>query len=61
MNPSKLKMPSTPDIEFLPEFSSLDKDDNAISKMIHPILKHQTTPAMPPPTPDTPESRKVIV
>lgn len=59
MNPSKLKMPSTPDIEFLPEFTTVEKDDNPIGKAIHPIFKHQPTPILPPPTPETPESRKV--
>ncbi|XP_063706020.1 microtubule-associated serine/threonine-protein kinase 3 [Culicoides brevitarsis] len=61
MNPSKLKMPSTPDIEFLPDFNTPEKEDVSIGRqnLLHPVFKHQTlSPGLPPPTPETPESRK---
>lgn len=64
MNPSKLKMPSTPDIEFLPDFNTPEKDDSIVGRqsLLHPVFKHQTiSPGLPPPTPETPESRKVSV
>lgn len=52
-------MPSTPDVEFLPEFNTPEKEELS-AKAIHPIFKHhQALAALPPATPDTPESRKV--
>lgn len=55
-------MPSTPDVEFLPDFSTPEKDEPMTGRqsLLHPIFKHQTiSPGLPPPTPETPESRKV--
>lgn len=63
MNPSKLKMPSTPDVEFLPDFNTPEKEFELNPKVIHPIFKHhqQHLASLPPATPDTPESRKVSI
>lgn len=55
-------MPSTPDIEFLPDFNTPEKEEPSSGRqsLLHPVFKHQTiSPGLPPPTPETPESRKV--
>lgn len=52
-------MPSTPDVEFLPDFNTPEKEEGR-PHLLHPVFKHQTiSPGLPPPTPETPESRKV--
>uniref|UniRef100_A0A1Q3FEL8 non-specific serine/threonine protein kinase n=1 Tax=Culex tarsalis TaxID=7177 RepID=A0A1Q3FEL8_CULTA len=53
INPSKYKMPSTPDLEYLPELATPDREDFISHLNLRPHI-HQQVPT----TPETPETNK---
>ncbi|XP_039434462.1 microtubule-associated serine/threonine-protein kinase 3 [Culex pipiens pallens] len=53
INPSKYKMPSTPDLEYLPELATPDREDFISHLNLRPHI-HQPVPT----TPETPETNK---
>lgn len=62
VNPSKLKMPSTPDVEYLPELKTPEREDfkfhtNPLNLMTQQL---SSSPSNLPQTPDTPENTKKV-